>query len=569
MTPAPIILFAYNRPRLARRTLESLAANDMAAGSELYIFSDGPRESATEEDRERIGQVRALARERNWCGKVHIMESPVNKGLAASVIDGVSQVIAKAGRVIVIEDDVLLSPHFLNYMNGALDCFENEEKILSIGSWNYFCPPQHLDSDIFYLRYPDSIAWATYARSWNLFEEDGAQALQKLTSKGLLDRFNADGEAHYFEKMLNMQIRGEVSSWAIRWTATSILHDKLNVFPRHSMSRHLGFGADSTHETSGNDYNENLALAEKPVTFSSSLPVKETEAAFTAWKTFVKKNFEPAPAETPGLYERIKTRLYRLVVRLKGNESEASRLIRAALRFPRYTKHEIPFRKYRISAPDFLSVAYQLKEFFEEERQKVVFGRIDPVIIDCGSNVGVSVLYFKSLAPQARIAAFEADPGIFALLTQNMASNGIGDVQLNNEAVWIHNDGVEFGAEGADGGSLFHAGEKKRVPSRRLKDVLEQYGEVDLLKMDIEGAEFHVLADCADVLHRVKRIFVEFHSFSNQPQALGEILSLLTGKGFRYYIQPIGERSVQPFMSVPENNGMDLQLEIYAIKKES
>ena len=138
MTHAPIVLFVYNRPAFTRRTLEALAANHGAGESELFIFSDGPAAQATAAQLAAITAVRQVIREQQWCRKVHIMESDNNKGLANSVISGVTQVIQQYGKVIVVEDDVVTSPFFLTFMNEALEKYCGEERVLSIGSWNYY-----------------------------------------------------------------------------------------------------------------------------------------------------------------------------------------------------------------------------------------------------------------------------------------------------------------------------------------------------------------------------------------------------------------------------------------------
>src|SRR5438874_2574716 len=130
MSPAPIVLFAYNRPHFTLRTLESLSANELANESELFIYADGPKAKATDRQLEAIKEVRQIIRSKQWCGKTTIIESAQNKGLANSVINGVSEVINRYGRLIVIEDDVLLSRYFLRFMNEGLEKYKDEDKVL-------------------------------------------------------------------------------------------------------------------------------------------------------------------------------------------------------------------------------------------------------------------------------------------------------------------------------------------------------------------------------------------------------------------------------------------------------
>lgn len=256
----------------------------------------------------------------------------------------------------------------------------------------------------------------------------------------------------------------------------------------------------------------------------------------------------------------------RLISRIiHGAPSEEARLINAASAFPRHARHEFRYRGWSIECTDFLSVAWQVAEIFGEERMRFPAKRPDPLIIDCGANVGISVMHQRWRHPQARIVAFEPDEDVFACLERNLANNGIAGVECHRQAVWVHGDGVSFGREGADGGSILRATSATRVPSVRLRDVLLAHGDVDLLKIDIEGAETEVLLDCGDALGRVERILVEYHSFRDRPQRLHELLALLSAQGFRYYLRHVGVQQAQPFMA-PAGTEMDLQLDIHALR---
>ncbi|TNE54340.1 MAG: FkbM family methyltransferase [Bacteroidetes bacterium] len=253
---------------------------------------------------------------------------------------------------------------------------------------------------------------------------------------------------------------------------------------------------------------------------------------------------------------------------LFGPKSDTDKLISSALGYPRYQHHQFKFRDYDLEVSDFLSVAYQLKEYFHDQRLSFLSSRKDPIILDCGANVGVSVLYFKSIYPQAQIKAYEPDPAIFNYLQNNLEKNQITDVELHRKAVWIDENGVEFGSEGADGGSVFFNGNRQKLESISLKQVLENHEQIDLLKMDIEGAEVQVLDDCRTELHKVRFLFVEYHSWKGQKQELDCLLNVLSENGFRYQIESIGKSVSKPF-GEHELSGhpMDVQLDIYAINE--
>lgn len=250
---------------------------------------------------------------------------------------------------------------------------------------------------------------------------------------------------------------------------------------------------------------------------------------------------------------------------LHGPPTDIEQLINKAAAFPRYARTSLSFRGYSIEVTDMRSVAWQLKEFFGDERMRFTSVHPDPLIIDCGANVGVSVLYYKQLFPKARVICFEPDEQVFDVLKKNMNVNGLIDVICRQEAVWVHTDGVSFGSEGADSGSILRTDNVKRIPSVRLKEVLLAQPRIDLLKVDIEGAECDVLLDCGEALQKVRNLYVEYHSFPSLPQRLHDVLAMLTANGFRYYIHRIGVYHKHPFAGL-EPSAMDMQLDIHAVR---
>ena len=252
---------------------------------------------------------------------------------------------------------------------------------------------------------------------------------------------------------------------------------------------------------------------------------------------------------------------------LSRPKTDTEKLLAQANEFGRFKEHEFSFRGMRLKVTDFVSVAWQLKEFFDDGRMNFRSDSECPVIYDCGANIGVSILYYKQLYPKAIIKAFEPDPKVFSCLKNNMENNKVSGVELINKAVWNTNDGVSFGSEGADGGSVFYEGNKITLPSIRLKELLEKEAKIELLKIDIEGAELEVLVDCMSELKKVKYLFLEYHSWISSKQQLDVLLKILADNGFRYYIHSIGEVLKQPFVEQQFSNGMDVQLDIHAINE--
>ncbi len=232
----------------------------------------------------------------------------------------------------------------------------------------------------------------------------------------------------------------------------------------------------------------------------------------------------------------------------------------------RFSRQLVRFSRYQLEVPDALSFVWQYKEIYTDELYYFKPGSSQPVIIDCGANIGMSVTYFRERYPQARIITFEADPVIGKILQQNLQTNGISGVEVVNKAVWTDDQGVSFGSEAADSSSIFSTETKNIVPSVRLRDYLLRESRIDLLKIDIEGAETAVLEDCRDVLNRVNHLFVEFHSYIGHPQTLATVMTILEEAGFRYYLDTNQHRRRSPFIDFryPGSAVMDLQLNIHA-----
>lgn len=233
----------------------------------------------------------------------------------------------------------------------------------------------------------------------------------------------------------------------------------------------------------------------------------------------------------------------------------------------RFAAKTYKFNGLKIFAPDTLSFIWQYKEIFADESYKFSTDSINPVIYDCGANIGISCLYFIQKYPTAIITAFEVDPNIVKILKENLDKNNIKNVEIVNKAVWINNDGVNISLEGSDGASIYSKTNQTKVPSIRLKDLIEKESKIDMLKIDIEGAEFEVLNDCRNSLANVKNIFIEYHSFVNNKQNLSEILQILENNKFRYFIKPVSERET-PFINKTNkfNPDIDLQLNIYGYR---
>jgi glycosyltransferase involved in cell wall biosynthesis len=238
---APIALFVYNRPDHARQTIEALKENELSVESDLIIFADGPKNSGAQA---KVNEVRELIKNVSGFRSLTIHESPNNKGLANSIIDGVTKVCEEYGRIIVLEDDLVISPWFLKYMNDALDLYENDSRVISVHGYMY--PVKERLPETFFLRGADCWGWGTWKRGWDNFESDARILLVQVESSQLEKEFNYDG-AYDLLSMLRAQVRGKVNSWAIRWYGSAFLKNKLTLYPGKSLVLNIGIDGSGTH----------------------------------------------------------------------------------------------------------------------------------------------------------------------------------------------------------------------------------------------------------------------------------------------------------------------------------
>jgi FkbM family methyltransferase len=221
-----------------------------------------------------------------------------------------------------------------------------------------------------------------------------------------------------------------------------------------------------------------------------------------------------------------------------------------------------PFRL--VDGPSF---AAQYEDIFVWECYDFPYDRPAPTIVDGGANVGSATIWWRARWPKSRVIAFEPDPGVFKVLAWN--TRFLEGVELHQCAL---GDGspTAFWSEGTDASRLGPdedgAGRAISVVTIALSEVVVRLGHVDLLKLDIEGAETDVLEEAEDALQHVDCIFVEYHSFVGRRQRLGRLLLLLQHQGFRYYIESPARRT-RPFRGVPPDRGIDFQCNIFAQRK--
>ena len=233
----------------------------------------------------------------------------------------------------------------------------------------------------------------------------------------------------------------------------------------------------------------------------------------------------------------------------------------------RFNPLQIKFFDKTFYVADAMTFLSGFKDIFKKEPYKFKFNISSPLIIDCGANIGLSVIYFKRNYPDAKVIAFEPDPSLFQLLKKNLESFGYNDVILIQKAVWYENGFVKFKQEGGFSGQIsksYMSFDIIEVEAIALDQILSNE-KIGFLKIDIEGAENEIFNNCAPDLRNVNNIFIEYHSRKNDKQSLQTILSSLSDQGFRYHIHH-EFISPSPFVNKSELVGMDLQLSVFGQK---
>jgi hypothetical protein len=278
---APIALFVYNRPWHTRQTVEALQKNGFASESDLFIFSDAARKS------DAVGavrEVRAYIRTITGFRSVDIVERERNWGLANSIIDGVTTVVNQYGRIIVLEDDLVVSPNFLDYMNAGLNQYENEDRVMQISGY-MFPLASDLKEDAIFLPFTTSWGWATWDRAWKCFDPTCGVWPDIVADDAKVRAFDLGGMYPY-SSMVEAQFRGEIDSWAIRWYMSVFAHNGLVLFPRRTLVYNSGLEGSGTHGEGPTIWRTNRAFDDftvrilpKKISSSDAFPLVATSIA--------------------------------------------------------------------------------------------------------------------------------------------------------------------------------------------------------------------------------------------------------------------------------------------------
>ncbi len=295
---SPITLFVYNRPWHTEQTLRALQANELASESILYVYADGAKADASQEVREQIKAVRQLITKEQWCKEVHLIERNKNWGLADNIVDGVTKVVNKHAKIIVLEDDIVISKGFLRYMNDALEVYQDEDKVMHVGAYLPHVKRKKVQSETFLSRFMNCWGWGTWKESWDKLNWDVDTLYKEVTkSSEQLYEFNLEGVLDY-ENQLKANITGQLNTWAIRWFTSIFLQNGLCLYPNKSLVQNIGMDNSGVHCSEGMSETFKTNLYHGKIKVHNLRTLKESTSGKDYLKAFYRVNPPKVPLKT-------------------------------------------------------------------------------------------------------------------------------------------------------------------------------------------------------------------------------------------------------------------------------
>lgn len=555
---APIALFVYNRSDHTRKTLDALMQNDLISRSQIYIFSD---HAASIKNEVLVQEVRSLIKTYQWIIPPIIIERTENYGLARNIVSGINHVLLENDQIIVLEDDIITSKGFLTYMNQALQLYANEDRVMHISG--YMFPLKKELPETFFYNTASCWGWGTWKSAWLKYEDNTNVLLSHFNSEKIIAQFNIEQSYDFHGALVGNHTR-TLNTWAVKWYASILINGGYCLHPGKSLTLNIG------HDGSGVHSGTTTAFDHKKL--PESMEVKLLNIEESKYVRKLMRNFYTKKHQS--YFGRIKSSVGGLMSdeikqSLKTFSSKKDRAtfheIKKLKNTPRFVASTSTLIGPTLSFNDAASMLFNYREIFEQGVYDFKTLKSNPLIIDAGANIGLSTIRFKTLYPDARIIAIEADHEVIQHLKTNIDSFKLGNVEAIEAAVWSSSGTIYFDATGADSGHVSNES-GTLIKAILLSELIKE--EVEMIKMDIEGAELEVLKEVKHKLHLVKNLFIEFHSFIGESQKLSEILQILESSNFRYYISSPGVSQKQPLLT---NNysymGMDFQVNIHAIRE--
>ena len=587
----PILFLIVRRPDTTRKVFDQIKK---AKPKELFIASDGARigndfEKALNEECKNF-----VLNNIDWECEVKTLFQTENLGCGLGIKTAIDWFFEHVDQGIILEDDCLPDLSFFNYCDILLNRYKDNNKIMSISGDNFQNGIQRGKGTYYFSNIFHSWGWATWKRAWKLndfsIKEWPTYSSSKLLEKCHNNQSCFEYWSLIFEGLYDKTLK--VDTWDYQFLFSIWFNDGFNIHPNLNLISNIGFGENSTHLSDSDHKLANLfTQSYSNDVIPKRIQINKDADNYTFYNVFtssisLKRNFFSRIYNLlKGVSLKIirdkfylfrKTKINHLkdlfkVVFYYKNLSvnyKSKKRTDSLAEIERYKDCSTIFQGKTINYIDYASYQSTLNELFIQKIYSFKSKNESPIIIDCGANIGLSILFFKELYPEAKVLAFEADPKVFSCLKKNIDGFNFDDVEIINKALWNTKTTLSFYSEGADAGRLDENISQDKhiinVETICLSEYLHQ--QIDLLKIDIEGAEYQVLLESKDLLSNVDNLFVEYHSFIDKPQHLNEILEILTNAGFRYYVSSIGIKSTHPFINRNQYLGMDNQLNIFGYR---
>ncbi len=300
MKPAPIVIMAYKRVDYLRQTLEAIEKNSLANQSDLIVYSDGPKYPENSTDVANIKLLRELVLSKQWCKNVKLVISDTNKGLNNAFFDGITEVMNTYGKAIVLEEDILVSPNFLEFMNDALNMYENEKNVFHISGCLFKIKTTDLPPS-FFLSVANTWGWATWKDRWDKLIRDPAEIMDEIIKKNAYNRLTLDNAEPDYWHQLKANVDGKMDTWDIKWFASIVVNNGLILYSNSNMVENIGFDGSGTHFKNGS-----MGLDTKINLRKIKLVKQNVEENKTAKKELIRffKN------NKAGIFQRIREKLF-------------------------------------------------------------------------------------------------------------------------------------------------------------------------------------------------------------------------------------------------------------------
>jgi len=244
---APIVLFTYNKLDTLKKTVQHLKKNKLARKSNIFIYSDFYK---TNVDKIHVLKVRKYLREIQGFKKKKIILRNKNYGLAKNIVNGVSEVMKNHSKAIILEDDILVSKYFLDYMNSSLNLYKKKKNIWHISGWNYNIKLKS-EHDVYFTRTMNCWGWATWKDRWKCYKKNPKQIVKKWSLSDI-KKFNFEGSYNFFSQ-IERNLSGQIDTWAIFWYAVIFKNKGLCVNPINTLVKNIGVGKFATNTKSSNN----------------------------------------------------------------------------------------------------------------------------------------------------------------------------------------------------------------------------------------------------------------------------------------------------------------------------